>query len=154
MPISFGDVQNSRYKVKTFQLKLNPAPLQKLEKNGLFVSVEVASASHRLPRGGPAKAGGSQRSAPTPNLLARKVYGWVISEGYEDIPACVCCSRIDFQSAHRCHALTEPEAAVGVRKWVFCFIHASFELCDYAYDVVCDRFASRRSQRGPDTCGS
>lgn len=41
---------------------------------------------------------------------------------------------------HRCHTLTEPEGAVGVRMWVFCFIHDSFELCDYAYDVVCDRF--------------
>lgn len=24
-------------------------------------------------------------------------------------------------------------------QWAFCFIHTSSELCDYAYDVVCDR---------------
>lgn len=27
---------------------------------------------------------------------------------------------------------------MGVGMWVFCFIYTSFELCDYAYDVLCD----------------
>lgn len=31
---------------------------------------------------------------------------------------------------------------MGVGMWVFCFIYTSFELSDYAYDVVCDRVAS------------
>lgn len=28
---------------------------------------------------------------------------------------------------------------MGVGMWALCFIHAGFELCDYAYAVVCDR---------------
>ena len=53
----------------------------------------------------------------------------------------------------RCHTLTEPEGAVGVRMWAFCFIHTSFELCDYAYDVVCDRLPPD-SRQGLDTYSS
>lgn len=41
-----------------------------------------------------------------------------------------------FSFAHRCYVLAVPEGAVGVGMWAFCFIHTSFELCDYAYDVV------------------
>jgi len=33
-----------------------------------------------------------------------------------------------FYFTQRCHTVTVPEGAVGVRMWVFCFIYTSFEL--------------------------
>lgn len=40
-----------------------------------------------------------------------------------------------------------PEGALDVGMWAFCFIYASFELCDSAYDVVCDMCSG--AQRSP-----
>ena len=41
--------------------------------------------------------------------------------------------------SHRNYTLPVLEGVVGARMWVFCFLYTSFELSDYAYDVVCDR---------------